>query len=712
MAHVFVGKRSEGHKVLPEADLVAPRATSGKKHFVLFGRKENGWASLHYDTEHTEENVYSGTEGPQPIPPDKSFLRVINIMGNVRLSPLQLRSDHPGTAMIALMEYEQFMHQSLRRGPIHPLPEQLENLIDRSSRAFTEKVMLAAPPILTQLRSMQEECDHNFAEVVERWGQRYQCSAPFSCSGFDVSKVYTCAGDQETGSYFGMVPEDIQGEKQYVEYLATIADNELVKRKKDRPEEGSESGSSEHEGDLLNDEQLLRTDSFLDILTSQASIAAIFYSNDYGILSLLQITFETQEGRVSASYAIDHIGAATRNLEGFIIGMGCCIFLTLAWLMQSAMSLRAAFRVQRSKVLLSFVDPPWWTIGEIVFGVGFLVLLVIILVDKQTVGGRVDDLLERVISIKWEQSSGTFSQKKTAYVEAFGDVSETISGNNLLVNITLVAVMALLSLVVSFTSAHPRIALITKTLYVALSDMVHFALLFAMVFLGFAVIGTWRFGSKRQDLRSVMTTCRAQFDAMLGPPGDLYLASEEADAWEYLFYITAFHFVCFFFLLNFCLAIIIDSYQKVIEEVRDDDTEQDIFSDLYCLIAKKFKALQHCWPSEIKLVEHLEHELNSRFVTTDMLFWAGEDTPGFKTIGDAEAFVEFYGQFNFLTDTEDVVNEQPTLEDVATFQCLTLQKLEQLIRTVKRGQRGATLPTLLSSSDRLSKLIAIETGSS
>merc|ERR1712013_811217 len=92
------------------------------------------------------------------------------------------------------------------------------------------------------------------------------------------------------------------------------------------------------------------------------------------------------------------------------------------------------------------------------------------------------------------------------------------------------AILLLLLLrIVMATSAHPRIALITSTMKHAITDLFHFFLIFAVIFAGFALVGSWRFGSELDTMGTWSGAFKAQIDMMLGPPGLFQLSSEAGE---------------------------------------------------------------------------------------------------------------------------------------------------------------------------------------
>jgi hypothetical protein len=53
--------------------------------------------------------------------------------------------------------------------------------------------------------------------------------------------------------------------------------------------------------------------------------------------------------------------------------------------------------------------------------------------------------------------------------------------------------------------------------------------------------------------------------------------------------------VQFLVMLNFMLAIVVDSYAKVKEDIELQTTDSDIFTDVYLSAVNAFKGLIHRW---------------------------------------------------------------------------------------------------------------------
>jgi len=226
------------------------------------------------------------------------------------------------------------------------------------------------------------------------------------------------------------------------------------------------------------------------------------------------------------------------------------------------------------------------------------------------------------------------------------------------------------------TNAHPRIALITSTLTRAGSDMVHFFLLFFLVLWGFAIIGSWRFGNSRADMRDAFTAMKTQIDAILGPPGALPIFGDASEDYSYLIFVVLLHFVNFFFLVNFFLAIVVDAFTKTVRSLEDNDTEMDIISDTCEQIYTTTKSWCLWWPDSKKIVYELKR--------TDRRFLNAEDFAsegfGFRDQEHASTFFNHYKRHSFVLQDASCITDQRVADEYTVLQ----SKVKAISRTVEK----------------------------
>merc|ERR1712032_375271 len=129
--------------------------------------------------------------------------------------------------------------------------------------------------------------------------------------------------------------------------------------------------------------------------------------------------------------------------------------------------------------------------------------------------------------------------------------------------------MGILRLFKSFT-AQPKLALVTRTLARAGPDLFHFMIVFVSVFVTFMICGIVLFG---REVRSFTNSTRAFMSCLRIILGDVdwdelsAIGRTEASIWLWLFII-----VMVLLMLNMILAIIIDNYSDVKQELGVSET--------------------------------------------------------------------------------------------------------------------------------------------
>lgn len=130
--------------------------------------------------------------------------------------------------------------------------------------------------------------------------------------------------------------------------------------------------------------------------------------------------------------------------------------------------------------------------------------------------------------------------------------------------------MAVMARLFKSFAAQGRLAVVTRTLADAAVDIYHFFIVFFSVYLCMAVNAVLIFGQDIEDYaelpRAVMTVFRAMF-------GDWdWSAMQEGTLWMSAMWFWIFVLVMMVILLNFLLAIIMDSYAVVKERSMDEET--------------------------------------------------------------------------------------------------------------------------------------------
>lgn len=632
LTHVLLGDKSQGYKEMTGfGDLYGNIWTSpGARHLFTFGVKDGGpfgRSCLQLDTERDCDTLAGGPIGYNFE--GKDFLRVINVIGDIRMSPWTLQAWYPTIGEITQRWYDEQVLQNRKRGPARTLAQQFGSRRKRSTARFTRKTTLVTPPLAVLVRRKAGECILDFSDkVIEQYvlnAKNLHCRSPYECNPTN-SEMYQCPAeeDEQEKAFFGLSPEEFEGKSVYVELLSTIADHAVVVRNQD----GRRS--------------MLSTRDFLDTQARTVEICALFYSIEFGITTDLRILFDLTGGRVRGTHKIAHYVAATgSDLRDFLVFQFAGVANLLIFVADTIRGLRALRSDSRE---LGYVDRSSATglALNVIVIVSMAILTAFVVPFRVQSSSKTEELIGKVVLLPWDDPNVKYSKKKEVFLRTFEEVAALVKEFLQIEYVGMgITIMLLLRMVLA-TSIHPRIALMTATLKEGFSEMFHFSLIFMIIFWNFGRIAEWRYGVDRSDLSTTLKAMASQFDTILDPPGSLAVSEDNLDT-DYVVFALFFHGICFFFLVNFILAIIVNAYTTVIDHVNECEVEQDIVSDLWALFATECKRCKHRWPAKVRLMSYLGH--------LDLTFLNPRDLKGCEGFGneqDIQAFYDYYKRFGFL----------------------------------------------------------------
>ena len=132
-----------------------------------------------------------------------------------------------------------------------------------------------------------------------------------------------------------------------------------------------------------------------------------------------------------------------------------------------------------------------------------------------------------------------------------------------------VIVSAQLFRLIAQTEAHPRTAILVKTLRAGRDDVLHFLLLCLLVLGGFILQGWAVFGSWRSDFQDLESSFRTLWEILLGnmlESGEIKSNSWTSDPMLFIFQMVYLMLV-FMVLLNFIIAIMGEPFDEVKENM-------------------------------------------------------------------------------------------------------------------------------------------------
>ena len=125
------------------------------------------------------------------------------------------------------------------------------------------------------------------------------------------------------------------------------------------------------------------------------------------------------------------------------------------------------------------------------------------------------------------------------------------------------------------TEAHPRTALLVKTIRAGADDMLHFLVLCSIIIAGYLGLAHAQFGHSRVEFRDAEASFRTLWEMMLGSM--LASGATGSQTWTndvmLLFFQLTYIILVFLILLNFIIAIVVEAYMKVKAEIEASHTE-------------------------------------------------------------------------------------------------------------------------------------------
>jgi len=160
------------------------------------------------------------------------------------------------------------------------------------------------------------------------------------------------------------------------------------------------------------------------------------------------------------------------------------------------------------------------------------------------------------------------------------------------------------------------------------------------VFFGFAIIGVWRYGDQRAEFENVYTAIATELRIMF--------ASDPPENWEvngeFMLFIFLYLFFMFILVLNFILAIIVESYVQVRKDIEDCKVEQNIWEDAFGTLFVHIGGRLWGWPLPTAL-GHKLLEFNAKHSI------GYEDLSKLGLFRDHQSVVSFlvhYSRYDFL----------------------------------------------------------------
>jgi len=180
---------------------------------------------------------------------------------------------------------------------------------------------------------------------------------------------------------------------------------------------------------------------------------------------------------------------------------------------------------------------------------------------------------------------------------------------------------------VFYFSCHPKMGVLTLTVFKAMSNILHFLIIFATLFLMLAFMAHWMLGGHVSEFGTYGETVKSQARMMFGE----FIESEDAAnkfsgvmMAMYWLYAVTFMLVVWMTLLNFFLAIVVDAFVDVKEDQKGNVVAKGFISDFFSTIQTQVLAMRSKWPARSDLIAFFDDVVEHHRDVNDLPQWLQE----------------------------------------------------------------------------------------
>lgn len=430
------------------------------------------------------------------------------------------------------------------------------------------------PPLLYQTRRVKQDCDSEFAQVYNKQPINPQYDAPYNAPRAD-DILHCRSRELQYATHLGMKPYIFKDEPVFSVFL---------------------------DSNIISSMQRL---DWIDDMTESAHLVLFLYTPSQKIWSVVLLDFEFRDtGRVVARYTVSSFLELKESVLFYpwILCGVVMVVLTIWEFCRTVGQMRA----------LRQLDMPGLTVSGTHYFDLFLYSAMIIFVSTRIVlvllweGRSSKDLLYPLVE-NFLMVSDTDSEKQIQLTldTFFGSLATSLAfvqELKVLQMICCVLVLLVIARVILHFNVHPRIAIVSDTIMQAKGDILHFIFVFVIVFLTFAWLGHWSFGSRKVLFQTFSSSCHTSFRMLIG---DWSFEEAWKEGTMQIVWYACFAFVIFFLLMNMFLAIMVEAFLSVKQKNESSFVELSFLEDLCCICLYRILGSYYGWPSHAAIIHHL-----------------------------------------------------------------------------------------------------------
>jgi hypothetical protein len=356
------------------------------------------------------------------------------------------------------------------------------------------------------------------------------------------------------------------------------------------------------------DIEIMNTIGWIDVQTKDVVLSTSLYTEGSELFTFLSVTFIFDEaGGIQGSYKIttikDLMGTSKHRFVAFMFMTMASVGLALV---RSAALLIYELRVNKRSV--SDIPGQALEVFTQALLISFVMAMLLGWTQQEYVHNEYDEMLHSFLELK-ELSHKAFEEVVDHFFEVKTHVYYTTAWYSRHYIVSYCVIYVQFVQLIMYFNVHPRMALLTNTIKNGIDHMFHFLLLFAILFCFLAFMAHWMFGPDLDIFQTFPQTISEQVRILFGE----YLVAGEGmkNLYGPMFGIYVLYFITFMFvvswtLLNFFLAIVVDAFVIVKEEISGANIHRNFFLDVYDCMVTPLQLKKNHWPDSKTLLKALD----------------------------------------------------------------------------------------------------------
>lgn len=133
-----------------------------------------------------------------------------------------------------------------------------------------------------------------------------------------------------------------------------------------------------------------------------------------------------------------------------------------------------------------------------------------------TGNGKFEEKVNEILKVPWGSETQSFESKVELFSDKLQDFLAILDQDVTIRVLAYLLILLSFFRLIAYLRVHPRIAVLYKTIELAIDDLAHFFMVFGLLYFTLAFVGMWMFGANKGEFQSIVSGLVTQFQMIIG----------------------------------------------------------------------------------------------------------------------------------------------------------------------------------------------------